>query len=337
MSRGSPPEISVVLPVHNARRTIGRAVRSILSQTHEDFELIVVDDGSSDGTADALKPLLSDRRMSLCSIAHRGVAGAANHATKLARGRLIARMDSDDWSHPRRLQLQRAYLNTNGCDVVGSRVQIVDVNQHRPESLRRYETWVNEETATAESILALRFVEFPLVNPSILARREYFELRFRDGDFPEDYELMLRAAEAGMRFGKVPENLLQWSDHPNRLTRQDPRFSEQAFLSCRQKFLLRGPLCNSSIVDLWGWGRAGKPWVRFFKSSGIGIRYGYDVSPRRIGETIHGVEIRAPQTLAPADGTPLVIAVGAAGARPTITSQVTAAGYTLGGDAWFVA
>ena len=65
--------------------------------------------------------------------------------------------------------------------------------------MRRYERWINEETVDGEQISALRFVEFPLVNPTILARRSYFELGFCDSDFPEDYDLMLRAAAHGAR------------------------------------------------------------------------------------------------------------------------------------------
>ncbi|MEM9659997.1 MAG: glycosyltransferase, partial [Planctomycetota bacterium] len=330
------PAVSVVLPVFNGARTIARAVRSILVQSFADLELVVVDDGSTDATKAALRPF-DDGRLRVVSAAHRGVVAAANEATDLATAPLIARMDADDFAHPRRIERQVRWLEEQRLDVVGCQVRIVDESGEPVPSLQRYQRWINTETLDSERIAALRFVEFPLVNPTILARREYFELRFVDDDLPEDYDLMLRAAAAGFGFGKVPATLLDWTDTAGRLTRTDQRYSTEAFMRCRRRHLLAGPLHGESHVDLWGVGQTGKPWLRWLQGCGIVVRRGYDVHPRKVNRRIHGVLIGRPEDMPVADGTPLIVAVGAEEAREMILPHLLEHGYALGGDAWFVA
>ena len=330
------PEISVVLPVWNAASTIERAVRSILDQTFGTFELIVVDDGSTDGTAEILGQM-SDPRLQVVRTEHQGVAAAANLGTRQAAAAVIARMDADDFAYPDRLACQLAYLEKHELDVVGSRVQIQSATGRLTDGMARYEQWINEDTITAQQILALRFVEFPLVNPSILARRHYFLLSFAGNSFPEDYDLMLRAANRGMRFGKTPEVLLNWTDSPHRLTRTNWRYSADAFMNCRRFHLLHGPLLGVSTVDLWGAGQTGKPWLRWLNDSKIIVRKLIDVSQRRQGQTIHGVRVIAPDQISEPDGTPVIVAVGAAGARSVITEFLCERCYQIGSDVWFVA
>jgi len=330
------PEVSVVLPVFNGARTIARAVRSILQQTLRDIELIVIDDGSTDETAAVVRES-PDPRMKFIRCAHRRVAAAANTGTELAVSPFIARMDADDFAYPARLEKQLKLLHQQNLDVVGCQVRILNESSRVCGSMRRYAHWINDETLGAEQMSALRFVEFPLVNPTILARRSYFEMGFCDSDLPEDYDLMLRAAARDMRFGKVNEVLFDWTDHPDRLTRTDSRYTLEAFMHCRRLHLFDGPLRNVSCVDLWGVGQTGKPWLRWLQTRNVTVRRAYDVSERKVNETIHGVVVAHPRDMPAADGTPLVIAVGAEKARKMILPHILSRGYVSGGDAWFVA
>ena len=328
--------VSVVLPAFNAAPTISRAIQSILDQTLLDLELIVVDDGSTDGTWETVAQF-RDPRLRISQAPHMGVVAAANRGLTYAQAPLIARMDADDYAYPERLQLQVQQLTERNLDVIGSCVRIVDHARASCPTLERYQQWINEETLSGEQILALRFVEFPLVNPTILAKRSYFELRFVQNDLPEDYDLMLRAAACGMRFGKVDTVLLDWTDHPSRLTRRDARYSRHAFARCRRQHLLTGPLQAADTVDLWGLGKTGKIWLQWLQSQGITVRRAYEVNTRKVNTRIHGVSVVHPDELAPADGTPLLIAVGAEGARELIRPQIIARHYQPGTDAWFVA
>lgn len=330
------PRVSVVLPVYNSARTVGRAIRSILAQTLRDIELIVHDDGSTDETC-AVINAIDDQRMRYVRGAHAGVSAATNAATELATSPYIARMDADDFAYPHRLEQQLQLLAKKRLDVVGCQVRIVDEMGNRTSSLRRYENWINVETLESDQITALRFVEFPLVNPTLLAKRQYFEHGFAENAFPEDYDLMLSAAAMGLRFGKVAEVLFDWTDHTKRLTRTHSRYSLEAFMNCRRWHLLAGPLRGVDCVDLWGMGSTGKPWLHWLQSQGITVRRGYDVNERKAGTMIHNVPVLLPANLPPADGTPLLIAVGAENARNQILPQIRIRGYVSGHDAWFVA
>ena len=148
---------------------------------------------------------------------------------------------------------------------------------------------------------------------------------------------MLRAAATGMGFGKVKQVLFDWIDRPDRLTRIDSRYSVEAFARCRQTHLGIGPLRGIDQLDLWGVGQAGKPWLRWLQSRGITVRRSFDVSQRKLGAQIHGVQVSHPNALSDADGTPLIIAVGAIGAREVILPQIRSRCYIPGRDAWFVA
>jgi len=117
----------VILPVFQAEATVGAAVRSILEGELTDLELIAVDDGSTDASAERVEAVArDDERVRLVRRPHGGVAAAANAAVAEARAPLIARMDADDVAHPQRLLRQVELLESAGLDVVGSQVRVVE-------------------------------------------------------------------------------------------------------------------------------------------------------------------------------------------------------------------
>ncbi len=330
----STPLISVILPAYNAENTITDAMQSILSGSFSELELIVINDGSTDTT----KPIVesfNDSRVSLIDHPDAGVAAANNEGVRQAKAPLIARMDADDIAHPDRLHLQLEMLERNCLDIVGSRVEIVDHQGASVPSLDRYKQWINQHIST-EDILAFRFVESPLVHPTTLAKREVWELGCRQGSFPEDYDLWLRAFEKGYKPAKHPDVLLTWRDRPSRLTRINESFTPEAFDRCRKEHLLSGPLKGITEIDFWGVGRTGKPWIRWLISEGFKIRHLIDVSRKKIGQQIHGATVITPEDMPHSTGVPLLVAVGTKGIRELILQHLNTTGHTAGKDAWFL-
>ena len=168
----SRPLVSVVLPVYHAAPTLARAVASIQGQTWSSWELIAVDDGSTDGSREILARFArADPRVRVLSQAHAGVTVAANAGLAAARGDLIARMDADDWSHPERLAEQVALLeNDRSLGVVSCLVEFGGDPVAR-KGYALHVDWVNS-LVTPEAIAAGRFVESPVANPSVMFRRE---------------------------------------------------------------------------------------------------------------------------------------------------------------------
>ena len=331
------PLISVLLPAYNAATTVLAAARSILEGTFKDLELVVVDDGSTDRTFETLKSI-SDPRLVLTRTPHQGVVAAANKAASMAQAQWIARMDADDLSHPHRLEKQWEFAEQNRCDIVSGLVRIVDLKGHPVQSMRRYEDWLNS-LRTHEDLLANRFIELPMVNPSILARREFFLNKCRQGDFPEDYDQWLSALQVGARAGKPESFILDWRDRPNRLTRRDTRYKREAFDHCKKHHLLKGPLRDTRKIILWGVGQTGKPWLTWLLKEGFEIPYAIDVSPKKMGKCIHGVEVISPEQLRRIYDPELFVlaAVGAYGAREKIAGYLKHLGCIRGKNLWFVA
>lgn len=334
------PEISVILPVYNGENTLEKAVYSLGCLKKVNAELVIVDDGSSDGTshvAGKIQSQLGRDRVRILSGSHRGVVDAANRAIDASRGRWIARMDADDWSSPHRLRRQLEYARQHNLDVVSSLVKIVSPDGHPVLSLEGYENWLNQ-CLSPEEILAARFIELPIPNPTILAKREVFELKYRHGNFPEDYDMWLRAAACGFRIGKVPRTLYWWTDHPNRLTRNQSIYTKAAFINAKKEHLVNGPLQGVTQCDFWGAGAEGKSWILWFQKLGIHIRTLVDVHPGKIGQTIHGIPVISPDQIPTAPLFPIFIAVGVPEGRRQIHNFIiNHLPHTPGQDAWFLA
>ena len=243
--------LSVLLPAKNAAATVELAVRSVLTQTVRDFELLAIDDGSTDDTRARLDALAAvDPRLRVLSSDDRGLVAALNLGLAHARAPLIARMDADDESHPERFAVSLAALEANpGWAGVGTGVEIFREDRPPSPNLVAYGRWLSSLTSPA-LLFRDRFIESPLCHPSVLLRREALGDGWRTGDFPEDWELWLRLLEAGQRLSCVPRVLLRWRDHEQRLTRSDPRCARPRLLALKADFLAR--LLGDAPLTLWG-------------------------------------------------------------------------------------
>jgi len=217
--------------VRDGATHLDEALASLAAQTFEDFEVLVQDDGSTDASRSIARTRAAeDSRFHVETQAPLGIVAALNAAAGRARGDLFVRMDADDVAHPERLAQLAAYSEEHP-DVAffASRVQYIP-REGLSDGLLRYEAWING-LLTHETIVRDRFVECPLPHPAWAIRRRTFEGLggYQENDFPEDYDLFLRAADAGIRFGKVDACLLDWRDHPSRMSRTDARFRLERF------------------------------------------------------------------------------------------------------------
>jgi len=329
------PRISVTMPCHNCGDTVGRALDSLLAQTCADFEVVAVDDGSTDGTAAVLAEYARrDGRVRTLTIDHGGVIKAANAAIGAARGRYIARMDADDESLPGRLAAQAGLLDDNpDIGLAGCRVRFGGCREHCA-GYAHYVDWTNT-LLTPEAISLNRFVEFPVPNPSIMFRRDCLEAHggYRDGGFPEDYELFLRWLEAGVRMGKADAELLVWNDPPDRLSRTHPRYDVDAFYRIKTEYLARWLAANNPhhpTVHILGSGRTTRKRADLLLAHGIGFAAYYDVDPRKIGHVVNGVPVRDRAAVPEPDEAFCVPYVASRGAREEIAEFLRGRGYVLG-------
>lgn len=341
MSRGTP-FVSVLMPVHNGASTIGRAVDSIRKQSLEHWELLAVDDMSTDASIEVLREIArEDERVRVLRSSERGLVAALRTGLSQARGSLIARMDADDESLPDRLIRQSTFLqNHPGIGLVGAFVEFTGDRDHG-EGYARHVDWLNS-IVTPDEIAKARFIESPFAHPSVTFRKELIlhHGSYSDGPFPEDYELWLRWLEAGVQMAKVPEVLLRWHDSKGRLSRTDPRYSTDAIFRLKAHYLarwLRQNVDGERTLVVWGAGRVTRRRVELLVSHGVGIGSYIDVDPDKQGRHRDGRVVRAPESLTNPSSTFVIGYVGSRGARAAQRTYLDERGFVEGKDYVFAA
>ncbi len=208
------PLVSVLLPVYNGERYLAAALASIRRQSFRDFELLVIDDGSTDHSDRIMDAAAADdARIHIIRRGNTGIVRALNEALAAARGEFIARMDGDDIAHPTRFQQQLDFLHANpGCVMVGCAVRMIDPAGHFLKILRPKLDHVGivEEALDGNG--------GALIHPTIFFRHEAvrrlggYHSQFHG--YAEDLDLYLRLSEVG-ELANLPEPLLDYRVHLN--------------------------------------------------------------------------------------------------------------------------
>ena len=337
------PQISVLLPAFNAAATLHAALESLLAQrTERPFEIVVVDDGSTDATPQITAAIAErDARLRPLTLAHVGLVAALNAGLQRCRGRYVARMDADDLALPERLEKQAALLDAHpDTGVIGSLVAFGG-DAKRQAGYAHHVAWQNR-LVTRRELSDWRFVDAPMAHPSAMFRRE-LPMRlggYREGLFPEDFELWLRWLEAGVLMEKIPECLLIWNDPPSRLSRTDARYAPEAFYRIKTEYLARWlAKHNPHHPDIlaWGAGRITRQRWKLLEQNGVRIRAYVDISPARVGQAIQGVPVLSPRELPPPDSAFIVAGVARRDAHAYILARFGEHGYVVGESGIFMA
>ena len=198
------PFISVIMPVYNSEAYLEEAIASILTQSYPHFEFIIIDDGSSDGSAEIIKNhSLLDARIRPLYLSHTGAGGAANAGIAAAMGDIIARMDADDISLPGRFATQIEWMNQSNVDICGACVKTFG-----------YEKRIMWFPESHEAICNEMLFRCALMQPTVMMRADIAKnYPYNEKLFFEDYELWTRLAPV-YRLGNVPQILLKYRTHP---------------------------------------------------------------------------------------------------------------------------
>lgn len=203
------PAVSVIILAWNSGRYLRTAVDSILAQTMADLELVLVDNGSTDGSVEELQRTCSDPRLRILrQAANLGVAAGTNLGVREARSPWVAILDSDDWSHPRRLEFQLAAAAVDpALAVIGTGARWMDEADrpgktypmfYAPDEIAAYVPW-----------------NMPVLHPSVMARRDVFvAVPYRSGlELCADFDWLARVVEQGHRVGVVSLPLVHYRRH----------------------------------------------------------------------------------------------------------------------------
>lgn len=200
------PDITVLLPAYNAESFIAEAVMSILRQGYTNFELLIIDDGSTDRTGEILEDLAArDKRIALHRRENRGLIATLNEGLALCRTELVARMDADDIALPNRLAMQKDFMDAHPeVAVCGSDM----VTQESGKML----VYPRQERCPVACLFGS-----PLAHPTVIFRKSIVESLGGYGKemlFAEDYDLWARIIASGLKMANIPQPLLVYREHP---------------------------------------------------------------------------------------------------------------------------
>ena len=205
----SAPKVSVIMAFRNSRATILQAVQSVLAQSLEDFEFIVVDDGSTDDSRELIVALGDSRIRLLTNVANLGLAASLNRGIDAAVGKYIARMDADDLAYPERLETQLEYLEIQSdVDLLGASVMVFSGEGRCAGVLP-----TSQQNSVIQRSGRLGF--FPLYHPTWMGKANWFRTHRYDETFKkaQDFELLLRAASTST-YSNVNDVLLAYRYSP---------------------------------------------------------------------------------------------------------------------------
>lgn len=320
------PRVSVLLPAFDAERTILSALRSVRRQRFRDFECVVVDDGSTDATAEIAVAFASrDPRFRVVGRRHGGLVASLNAGLEECRGEIVARMDADDLMMRDRIGAQVAALDADpSLAAVGTHVTLAP-RRGLQEGALEYERWI-ASIDSPERVLQDLFVECPVVHPTLSIRHDAIrELGWRDRGVPEDYDLVLRLAETGRRIGVVARALLVWRQGEARLQRTSPAYAHDAFARVKAEFLVRGFLRDAEKYVLVGFGNSGKRMRAALareRRTPLAI-----VDLHRKGNVVDGIPIVAADALASLPRAPIVVCVSGGDGRAEVRRELSERGF----------
>ena len=198
------PKVSVIMPVFNGERYLCESITSILGQSFEDLEFIIINDGSTDNTSGILRSF-KDKRIQLIEREHRGFSPSLNEAIQLSKGSYIARMDADDIAVEDRLRLQYDFIESHSdIDILGGQAEVIDEAGKSICETQNPLSWKNISKHIKYAC--------PLGHVTYFVRKEVYELTkgYRVLPPADDYDFLLRAFDMGFKMRNLPDILVKY-------------------------------------------------------------------------------------------------------------------------------
>lgn len=240
------PTISVLMPVFNAQKDLRQAIDSILNQSFSDFEFLIIDDGSTDQSAQIVESYDDSRIRFLCNPKNLGLVPTLNRGLSEARGKYIARMDADDISEPLRFESQVALLENDQADICGGLFRIIDTNGKVTGD-------VSVPFLTDELVACLANT-VPFAHGSVTMRASFLrqhDLQYGPSPYAEDYDLWIRIFECGGRFANIPEIIFEYRNYSSSLSKVLGGPYAQASHELRRRFVKRNTqACKEALTSL---------------------------------------------------------------------------------------
>ena len=302
--------ISVVMPVKNTAQYIEDCLNSILNQTHTKWELLAVDDHSTDNSLEILASYADkDRRIKVFKNKGKGIIDALRLSYSKSSGDLITRMDSDDLMAEDKLTILSSNLINRGRGHLAVGLVKYFSDNELGEGFKNYELWLNGLTAFGSNFKEI-YKECVIPSPCWMVHREDLETSgsFRPNRYPEDYDLTFRFYLNGLKVIACDEVLHHWRDYPSRTSRTHAHYADNSFMEIKVHYFLKKEYDTNKNLVVWGAGGKGKALAQLLIDKNIDFYWICD-NPKKIGNEIYGKVILAFKELDRIEHTQSIITV----------------------------
>ncbi|MDC0304088.1 glycosyltransferase [Flavobacteriales bacterium] len=281
------------MPVKNAGPFLQECVDSILSQTESNWELIAVNDGSTDDSKTILQSYAAkDARVRFLDNTGNGIIEALRMAYSNSSGEFITRMDADDWMFPNKLKVLKENIESNsrGYLAVGK------VKYFSDDELKGgyiyYENWLNSLTEKGTNYSEV-YRECVIPSPCWMVYRTDLDKckAFEPNTYPEDYDLCFRFKQAGLNPIPCSEVLHNWRDHSTRTSRNDPNYADNRFLDLKLHWFLKLDYDPSKTLVIWGAASKGKELAKGLIKDRVPFEWMCN-NPNKIDKHVYGKHIK---------------------------------------------
>jgi len=331
------PYVSIVMAVHNEEQYLEECLNSILGQTYSDWELIAVNDHSSDRTPAILKEYaLRDSRIRIFNSKRHKLIPALQEAFRHCRGTLINRMDADDKMPEYKLKVlvEEWSKYGKGTVVAGGTSHFVDKGKVG-EGFLRYDRWLND---IAKNNTHYEKIYQECVIPShcwIIHRDDFDSVGAFDPEvYPEDYDLCFRFYQKGLKVKGINRILHFWRDHPVRISRTWDCYKDNRYFDLKLYYFYKLDRNRKRPLALWGAGKNGKDLARLLKTKNDAFHWVCD-NIKKIGKEVYGIPLSHYAKIKDLKAPQILIAVNSPKERIKIHKQLMAWCKKPVDDFWF--
>lgn len=285
------PLISILIPCKNAAQYLDECISSIIMQTHQNWELIIIDDHSSDRSWSILTSWSSKKdNIHIFRNEGIGIISALRQAYAISKGQLITRMDADDLMTPKKLEIMASQLLLHGPGSLAiGKVKYFRNDQALGDGYKRYAQWLNSLSIKGVNFEEI-YKECVIPSPCWMLYREDLDAiqSFQPDIYPEDYDLVFRMYRNGLRIIPCTNEVLHlWRDHSSRASRNDDNYKDNRFLDLKTSYFINIDLKKERRLALWGAGKKAKQIANQLISKKIAFDW-ITNNDKKIGHNIYG-------------------------------------------------
>lgn len=288
------PLISILTPFKNTETYLAKCLDSIQNQTYTNWELLIVDDGSTDNSYEIVsKYSKKDNRIKLFKNEGSGIIEALRLALSKSSGEFVTRMDSDDIMTPNKLEVMVNSLQTYGKGHVAVGLVKYFSDRGISDGYSKYEQWLNKLTETGTNYSEI-YKECVIPSPCWMTYREDLIVceAFTPNRYPEDYDLTFRFYKYGLKCIPCDQLLHHWRDYDTRTSRTHEHYAQNYFLDIKLHYFLELDYDNSRPLSIWGAGFKGKSIAKSLVDKGIPFHWICD-NPKKINKHIYNQSLKA--------------------------------------------